>query len=101
FNIRLLALKELSQNGRNISSFEKSIIKLLSEWVSETVQIMDQQTTLQTKTPISSSKTEDSTTTTSEVHTTKGIGRGKWMMCFCKINTPHFQIKCYGHIRGY
>ncbi|CAG8567712.1 8513_t:CDS:1 [Dentiscutata erythropus] len=41
FEIRLMALRELCQDGRNISSFEKNLVKLLSEWVNETVQQLD------------------------------------------------------------
>ncbi|CAG8494595.1 15660_t:CDS:1 [Acaulospora morrowiae] len=43
FDIRLLALRELCNDGRNISSFEKNLVKLLSEWVNETVQQLDDQ----------------------------------------------------------
>ncbi|CAG8495580.1 25622_t:CDS:2 [Gigaspora margarita] len=43
FEIRLMALRELCQDGRNISSFEKNLVKLLSEWVNETVQHLDNQ----------------------------------------------------------
>ncbi|CAI2163456.1 15408_t:CDS:2 [Funneliformis geosporum] len=45
FEIRLLALKELCNDGRDISSFEKNLVKLLSEWVNETVQQLDDQST--------------------------------------------------------
>ncbi|CAG8663464.1 1099_t:CDS:2, partial [Acaulospora colombiana] len=41
FELRLLALRELCNDGRNISSFEKNLVKLLSEWVNETVQQLD------------------------------------------------------------
>ncbi|RIB15845.1 hypothetical protein C2G38_1971167 [Gigaspora rosea] len=41
FEIRLMALRELCQDGRNISSFEKNLVKLLSEWVNEIVQQLD------------------------------------------------------------
>ncbi|RIA91816.1 hypothetical protein C1645_821536 [Glomus cerebriforme] len=43
FEIRLLALKELCNDGRDISPFEKNLVKLLSEWVNETVQQLDVQ----------------------------------------------------------
>jgi hypothetical protein len=45
FEIRLLALKELCKDGRDISPFEKNLVKLLSEWVNETVQQLDVQIT--------------------------------------------------------
>ncbi|CAB4476953.1 hypothetical protein RhiirA1_419280 [Rhizophagus irregularis] len=45
FEIRLLALKELCKDGRDISPFEKNLVKLLSEWVNETVQQLDVQLT--------------------------------------------------------
>ncbi|CAG8460668.1 4214_t:CDS:2 [Racocetra fulgida] len=43
FEIRLMALRELCHDGRNISSFEKNLVKLLSEWVNETVRQLDTQ----------------------------------------------------------
>ncbi|CAG8689892.1 2683_t:CDS:1, partial [Cetraspora pellucida] len=43
FEIRLMALRELCHDGRNISSFEKNLVKLLSEWVNETVRQLDNQ----------------------------------------------------------
>ncbi|GET01940.1 potential GTPase Activating protein [Rhizophagus clarus] len=45
FEIRLLALKELCKDGRDISPFEKNLVKILSEWVNETVQQLDVQIT--------------------------------------------------------
>ncbi|RHZ88589.1 hypothetical protein Glove_22g105 [Diversispora epigaea] len=38
FEIKLLALRQLCNDGRDISSFEKNLVKLLSTWVNETVQ---------------------------------------------------------------
>ncbi|CAG8517531.1 2602_t:CDS:2 [Diversispora eburnea] len=41
FEIKLLALRQLCNDGRDISSFEKNLVKLLSKWVNETVQNLE------------------------------------------------------------
>lgn len=44
FEIKLLSLRQLCNDGRDISSFEKNLVKLLSKWVNETVQSLETQT---------------------------------------------------------
>nr|CAG8641283.1 3604_t:CDS:2 [Entrophospora candida] len=111
FNIRLLALKELCQDGRNISSFEKNLVKLLSEWVNQTVQIMDQQainfepisTKLQTKTSTSSSTAEESSSSSSEVtldhfNTTRLQSVVSLLVNVVKFNFPQFEEHDIAHL---
>ncbi|CAJ0867015.1 8958_t:CDS:2 [Entrophospora sp. SA101] len=111
FNIRLLALKELCQDGRNISSFEKNLVKLLSEWVNQTVQIMDQQainfepisTKLQTKTSTSSSTAEESSSSSSDVtldhfNTTRLQSVVSLLVNVVKFNFPQFEEHDIAHL---
>src|SRR6185312_13731699 len=48
FRIRIAALRELCNNGRNISPFEKNVGKMLAEWLIECINRMSSESTATT-----------------------------------------------------
>ncbi|CAG8557834.1 10746_t:CDS:1, partial [Ambispora gerdemannii] len=56
FSIKFEAFRELCKDGRDISSFEKNIGKLLSEWINQTIEQMEEGVDTLTTSPSPSSK---------------------------------------------